>query len=112
MHPSSRSAPLRHSTVSMAVGASCVDNAQNQMLATLLASQIARAAAIVNVDEVVVLDDVARPNKDVPSPAASMLAKILQYLETPQYLRKYAGLDFGRGWGHSVSAARSGRHLP
>ena len=38
-------------TLSFAVAASCVENAQNLELATLLAGQIARAAAIFNVDE-------------------------------------------------------------
>lgn len=42
----------RSYTVSIAVAASCIENAQNLELATLLAGQIARAAAIFNVDEV------------------------------------------------------------
>ncbi len=42
----------RSYTVSIAVAASCIENAQNLELATLLAGQVARAAAIFNVDEV------------------------------------------------------------
>ncbi|KAK2077281.1 hypothetical protein QBZ16_004915 [Prototheca wickerhamii] len=63
-------------------------NAQNQQLATLLASQIARAAAIFNIDEVIVLDDVPQEQKGSPSPSAALMAHVIQYLETPQYLRK------------------------
>lgn len=80
--------PSRKSTVSIAVAASCIENAQNQQLATLLASQIARAAAIFNIDEVIVLDDVPREQKGSPSPSAALMAHVIQYLETPQYLRK------------------------
>lgn len=77
-------------TVSLAVAASCVENAQNLELATLLAGQIARAAAIFNVDEVVVLDDSTAPGKGggAVSAAAALLARVLQFMETPQYLKK------------------------
>ena len=64
-------------------------NAQNQELATLLAGQVARAAAVFNVDEVVVLDDGeggGGPGR--LSAAAALLARVLQFMETPQYLKK------------------------
>lgn len=48
------------STVSIAVPGSVVDNAQTLELATAVAGQVARAAAIFNIDEVVVLDDSAQ----------------------------------------------------
>ena len=47
----------RKQTISIAVAASVVDIAQTQELATVLAGQIARTAAIFNIDEVVVIDD-------------------------------------------------------
>lgn len=47
----------RRATVSIALPGSVVDNAQTLELATAVAGQIARAAAIFSVDEVVVLDD-------------------------------------------------------
>lgn len=79
---------LRYSTASMVVCASCVENAQNLQLASLLAGSLARAAAVFSIDEVVVLDDVpGRPAGGV-SRAAALLARVLQYLETPQYLRR------------------------
>ena len=54
----------------------------------MLAGQLARAAAIFNVDEVVVLDDGPKHAGSDVNRAAALLAKILQYQETPQYLRK------------------------
>lgn len=80
--------PGRHYTVSIAVAASCIENAQNLELATLLAGQIARAAAIFNVDEVVVLDDVPGKQSGHVSSAAALFARVLQFMETPQYLKK------------------------
>lgn len=75
-------------TVSIAVAASCIENAQNLELATLLAGQIARAAAIFNVDEVVVLDDSPAKQPGHVSSAAALFARVLQFMETPQYLKK------------------------
>ena len=78
----------RSSTVSIAVAASCIENAQHLELATLLAGQIARAAAIFNVDEVVVLDDSPDRQPGHVSSAAALFARVLQFMETPQYLKK------------------------
>ncbi|PRW60255.1 methyltransferase C9orf114 [Chlorella sorokiniana] len=78
-------------TLSITVAASCIENAQNLELATLLAGQIARAAAIFNVDEVVVLDDALPAAERQPghvSSAAALFARVLQFMETPQYLKK------------------------
>ncbi|XP_031276572.1 putative methyltransferase C9orf114 [Pistacia vera] len=82
-------------TVSIAVPGSIIDNAQSVELATRLASQIARAATIFRIDEVVVFDnksnlekDPAVNNSDENESGAAFLFRILQYLETPQYLRK------------------------
>lgn len=92
------------STVSIAVPGSILDNAQSQELRTYLAGQIARAACIFKVDEVIVFDDYGQ---NIPSNAKRsrledtnedgeqmrhccvQLARILQYLECPQYLRKF-----------------------
>ncbi|QCE12023.1 hypothetical protein DEO72_LG10g3262 [Vigna unguiculata] len=81
-------------TVSMAVPASIIDNVPTLELATRLAGQIARAATIFRINEVVVFDnksnlenDSVLDNLDDESGAA-FLMRILQYLETPQYLRK------------------------
>ncbi|KAF3457176.1 hypothetical protein FNV43_RR01833 [Rhamnella rubrinervis] len=85
-------------TVSIAVSGSIIDNAQSLELATRLAGQIARAATIFRIDEVVVFDSKSNSannssmltpdNSDENESGAAFLVRILQYLETPQYLRK------------------------
>ncbi|CAG0914246.1 unnamed protein product [Notodromas monacha] len=116
--------------ISIAVPGSVIDNAQSAELRSYVAGQIARAATIYRVDEVIVYDDTKptttsastengceerytkREDTDYEEDAfrggfqkgrgAVQLARILQYLECPQYLRralfpvhpdlKYAGL--------------------
>lgn len=86
-------------TVSIAIAGSIIDNAQSLELATRLAGQIARAATIFRVDEVVVFDnksssiDESRATTATECTShnesgAAFLVQILEYLETPQYLRK------------------------
>lgn len=88
----------RKFTVSIALPGSIVGNAQSKELRTYVAGQIARAAATFNVDEIVVFSE---SGKQVSSGISGnfegatrstdpdvFLARILQYLETPQYLRK------------------------
>ncbi|KAE8706197.1 OB-fold-like, putative isoform 2 [Hibiscus syriacus] len=85
-------------TVTVAIAGSIVDNAQSLELATRLAGQIARAATIFRIDEVVVFDNKSssrnngafsnQNNSNENDRGASFLVRILQYLETPQYLRK------------------------
>ncbi|KAF7837256.1 putative methyltransferase C9orf114 [Senna tora] len=84
-------------TVSIAVPGSIIDNAQSYELATRLAGQIARAATIFRINEVVVFDNKSNPDKDYnvseldnsdEESGAAFFIRILQYLETPQYLRK------------------------
>ena len=47
-------------TLSIAVAASIVQNAQSKELKTYRVSQIAKAAAVFKVDEIVVIDDKAK----------------------------------------------------
>ncbi|MGH0167942.1 UNVERIFIED_CONTAM: hypothetical protein FKN15_053787 [Acipenser sinensis] len=84
-------------TVSIALPGSVLDNAQSPELRTYLAGQIARACAVFCVDEVVVFDEQGDDTKSVvgefkgigkKGEACVQLARILQYLECPQYLRK------------------------
>ncbi|XP_034475847.1 putative methyltransferase C9orf114 [Drosophila innubila] len=93
------------STVSIAVPGSILENAQSAELRAYVAGQIARAACIFRVNEVIVFDDVgvataretkrsyeqdAEGNGSATVRSSSLqLARILQYLECPQYLRKY-----------------------
>jgi len=88
-------------TISIAVPGSILDNAQSPELRTYLAGQIARAACIYKVDEIVVFDDKGEITEDEKRKVKKddmlgearlgclQLARILQYLECPQYLRKY-----------------------
>eukprot|EP00873_Tetraselmis_striata_P024394 jgi/Tetstr1/444658/TSEL_032506.t1 len=75
-------------TVSMAVPGSVIENTQTVELATAVAGQIARTAAIFNIDEVVVIDDAPNAEPGTVSAGAAFLARILQFMETPQYLRR------------------------
>lgn len=91
------------STISIAVPGSILDNAQSPELRTYLAGQIARAACIYNIDEIVIFDDQPAANVTtqkmaqlethdgvkIARPCCVQFARILQYLECPQYLRKF-----------------------
>lgn len=88
----------REYTVSIAVPGSVLDNAQSPELRTYLAGQVARAAAVFAVDEVIVFDDEASGKPETTEGefqgvgkkggGCVQLARILQYLECPQYLRR------------------------
>ncbi|XP_053551455.1 uncharacterized protein LOC128642702 [Bombina bombina] len=87
----------RQQTLTVALPGSIMDNAQSPELRTYLAGQIARACAIFCVDEIVVFDETGEGSKSVEGnfegvgkkgQACVQLARILQYLECPQYLRK------------------------
>ncbi|KAL7752146.1 hypothetical protein RI367_002189 [Sorochytrium milnesiophthora] len=83
------STPRKH-TVSIAVPGSFIDNLPSLELKTYAAGQIARALSVFNVDEVVVYNDSNKPLSSDPMQDASvLLGKVLQYLECPQYLRKF-----------------------
>lgn len=80
-------------TLSMAIPGSIIDNAQTKELKTYLAGQVARAAVIFQVDEIIVFDDqLGAAKNEGPQKKATdchvFLNRILQYLETPQYLRR------------------------
>jgi len=58
-------------------------------LKTVLAGQIARSACIYNVDEIVVYDDKMGRSHESGWNSNEFMARIIQYMETPQYLRKH-----------------------
>ncbi|XP_065646254.1 putative methyltransferase C9orf114 homolog isoform X2 [Hydra vulgaris] len=84
------------STVSIALPGSILENSQSPELRTYLAGQIARAAVIFNVDEIIIFNESLskKTNEGLfkgstkSSDPNILLARILQYLECPQYLRK------------------------
>lgn len=74
----------RHYTISIALPGSIIDNAQSTELKTYLAGQIARAAVIFNVDEIIVFNESVQRKILSGQDCNLFLARILQYLETPQ----------------------------
>lgn len=80
-------------TISIAVPGSILSNAQTAELRAYVAGQIARAACIYRVSEVIVFDDVGSQNNNaIRKPGEDRCAqfcRLLQYLECPQYLRKH-----------------------
>ncbi|XP_037548171.1 putative methyltransferase C9orf114 homolog [Nematolebias whitei] len=93
-----RSSKGRSYTVSVALPGSVLDNAQSPELRTYLAGQIARACVVFCVDEIVVFDEQGEDIKSIEGEfkgvgkkghACIQLARILQYMECPQYLRKW-----------------------
>lgn len=91
------------STISIAIPGSILENSQSKELRTYLVGTIARAATIYMIDEIVIFDDA--PANNVTTTKMHQLetndgiktartcciqfARILQYLECPQYLRKF-----------------------
>ncbi|GFO00147.1 hypothetical protein PoB_002665200 [Plakobranchus ocellatus] len=83
-------------TVAIALPGSILDNAQSLELRAYVAGQVARAAAVFNVDEIVIFDENYNAKQDVTEFSGlkrsdrgnTQLFHILQYLECPQYLRK------------------------
>jgi len=75
----------------MVIPSSIVDNAQSLELKTYLVSQIAKAAAIYSFNEIVIVScdrhsKMQSMKQDVTT--TEFFVKNLEYLETPQYLRK------------------------
>ena len=77
--------PKRCPRVSVAVPASFVSDVPHLREKTLKIGLVGRASAIFRVDEVIVFPDQPRANLNRE---ASLIATILAYMETPQYLRK------------------------
>lgn len=97
-----RSTAGRSTTVSIALPSSILSNAQSPELRMYLAGQIARALAIYCIDEVVIFEEQnddqtkaerqesRRKHRDnSPFNATEFFKLVLEYLETPQYLRKH-----------------------
>ena len=85
--------PKKTTTISMAVPASIVLNSQSPELQTYLVGQIARSASIFRIDEIVVINDCTSSSeaaklKRKHGDALNFFVKNLEYLETPQYLRR------------------------
>ena len=73
----------RSYTLSIALPASILRNAQSNELRTYLAGQIGRAACVFNIDEIVVFDDdeLSESADNGPFSASEQLIRLLEYLE-------------------------------
>jgi methyltransferase len=69
-------------TLSVCIPTSIIKNSQSPILRTHLVSLIARSCAIYKVDEIIILDDLHTDEY------LSFFVNNLNYIETPQYLRK------------------------
>ena len=74
----------------MVVPSSIIDNAQSMELKTYLVGQIAKAATIFSIQEIVIIsDDKSQQMKMMQDlTTTEFFVTNLEYLETPQYLRK------------------------
>jgi methyltransferase len=81
--------PVKH-TVSMAIPGSILRGAQTRELRSYLVGQIARAAVVHEVDEIIVFVDSAYEASapDLDKTPSVICCRLLQYLECPSYLRK------------------------
>ena len=76
-------------TVSIALPGSILSTVPTDELKTYVIGQVARAAALFKVDELIIFDEMsANPQSLSTRDVNSMFANVLQYLETPQYLRR------------------------
>jgi predicted SPOUT superfamily RNA methylase MTH1 len=75
----------RHPKVSVAIPASFISDVPHLREKTLKVGLIGRALAIFRIDEVIIFPDRLGQNQ---TRDASLIATILSYMETPQYLRK------------------------
>lgn len=76
-------------TLSIVIPASIIDNAQSFELKTYLVCQIARAAVIYRVDEIIIVESRGRYASSLAKTnPTEFFVRNLEYLETPPYLRK------------------------
>lgn len=77
--------PKRAATWSIAIPATVINNTSHLRDKTRIIGQIARAAAIYRIDEIIIYPDTPSQHPDRPT---EEIATILTFLDTPQYLRK------------------------
>ena len=83
-HPEFTKSAKVNYTLSILIPSSIVDNAQSKELRTYLIGELARTIGIFKISEVIIFHD----KKDNSRDYINYFIKNLQYLETPQYLRK------------------------
>ena len=83
-HPEFTKSAKVNYTLSILIPSSIVDNAQSKELRTYLIGELARTIGIFKISEVIIFHDKKENSRDY----INYFIKNLQYLETPQYLRK------------------------
>jgi predicted SPOUT superfamily RNA methylase MTH1 len=78
--------PTGSHPVSIAIPASFIDVHRNLAQQTIQIGYIARAAAIFRVDEILIYPD---QSSRAQTSQRRLITRVLEYMETPQYLRKY-----------------------
>lgn len=81
-------ATARPCTLSIAIPGSIISNCQTRELQAYVAAQLARAAAIFRVNEVIIFSEQVDNQQSKAFDVDLYCIKQLTYLETPQYLRK------------------------
>ena len=84
-HPKFTKSSKVNYTLSILIPSSIVDNAQSKELRTYLIGELARTIGIFKISEVIIFHDKLKDNS---RDYINYFVKNLQYLETPQYLRK------------------------
>ena len=85
-HPEFTKSSKQNYTLSILIPSSIVDNAQSKELRTYLIGELARTIGIFKISEVIIFHDKLKNNES--KDYINYFVKNLQYLETPQYLRK------------------------
>lgn len=83
---SSKQIQQRSLTLSIAIPSSFIDVSSNKAQKTQQIGRIARAAAIFQVDDIILYRDKQNQRQ---TKNQQFIARVLEYLETPQYLRKH-----------------------
>ena len=84
-HPEFTKSAKVNYTLSILIPSSIVDNAQSKELRTYLIGELARTIGIFKISEIIIFHDKLKDNS---RDYINYFIKNLQYLETPQYLRK------------------------
>ncbi len=75
-------------SISICIPDSIIDKCQSSELRSYFISQLARTCSQFQVDEIIILKDHSYKTKSLKFDATGYVARNLQYIETPQYLRK------------------------
>lgn len=81
----------RNKTISIAVPISIIDSCLSLELQTILVGEIARISTVFQVNEIIVYNDKIKSSNDIGTKTkdpSSFFMRVLQYIETPLYLRK------------------------